>query len=436
MTFPAVIEHPVGIEAGEDFLRRIGWIFEEQYATKFGAIHMDELDAPGPEHKWLIRNWLSENDLSVIAGASRSGKSFLALNIGVSVASGVDFFGHPVRQMGVVYQAGEGTLGVKKRLRAHRLFHQLDWSDRKKMPFVLLQKSVDIYRDTKNTDALIEEINGHAEEMAFPLGLVTIDTLATATVGADEISGKDMGIVLANVKKIREKTGAAVCLVHHLNAGNERVRGHTSIYANVDQVLLVKRDETTKVRTVILDKQKDEDEGVQLQFELKQVLLDYEEDGKTPITSCICLPLAEREAIRRVEELKGSRLSLSGEFFMKAFFEAERRYGQPVPLDVTVPQGVRQIVLWEDVKRAYCDMSPPDDSPDEMISQEKKDARYFESMKKKTERRREELVVEGVLGSVKIEGRVHCFWTGKPLRAFAQTQPKREERDEGEPVEW
>ena len=38
--------------------------------------------------------------------------------------------------------------------------------------------------------------------------------------------------------------------------------------------------------------------------------------------------------------------------------------------------------------------------------------------------------------SVKIEGRVHCFWTGKPLRAFAQTQPKREERDEGEPVEW
>jgi hypothetical protein len=36
--YPGVLEHPVGIENGHDFLKRIAWIFEEPVKSKFGAL--------------------------------------------------------------------------------------------------------------------------------------------------------------------------------------------------------------------------------------------------------------------------------------------------------------------------------------------------------------------------------------------------------------
>jgi hypothetical protein len=50
-----------------------------------------------------------------------------------------------------------------------------------------------------------------------------------------------MGLV-GGVAKIGAATGAAVSLVHHLNAVGDKLRGHTSIFASIDQVILVAKD--------------------------------------------------------------------------------------------------------------------------------------------------------------------------------------------------
>ncbi|MFI7996082.1 AAA family ATPase, partial [Acinetobacter baumannii] len=71
-----------------------------------------------------------------------------------------------------------------------------------------------------------------------PLELIVIDTFNKATPGANENDGKDMGVVLARCDRIRQKTGAHVMLVHHLNAGGTKARGHTSLFANVENVIL------------------------------------------------------------------------------------------------------------------------------------------------------------------------------------------------------
>jgi hypothetical protein len=87
---------------------------------------------------------------------------------------------------------------------------------------------------------------------------VRFEDLAKASIGADENSGRDMGMVLANVDRISSAfPKAGTVLVHHLKAGGTKLRGRTSLYANVDQVILVVCDEETKVRTATLDKQKD-----------------------------------------------------------------------------------------------------------------------------------------------------------------------------------
>ena len=216
---------------------------------------LDQLDDQGVEFDWLVSGWLSSRDRSVLAGDSKAGKSFLALEIAFCIAFGRDVFGLPTKRGGVIYQCGEGLLGFKKRMRAWRACD--DFS--RDVPFRLLQRGIDIYRDYDQVDALIEEILAHAALFDVPLRFVVIDTLAKASVGADENAVKDMGLVFKNVERIAERTGAHVMLVHHLTKPGV-VRGSTSIYAGVDQVLVLTRDETTKLRTLTLDKQKDEEE--------------------------------------------------------------------------------------------------------------------------------------------------------------------------------
>ena len=415
--------HPPHMETAAEFLARVAWISEPEYRSKFGALYLDELDDGGAlEHDWLIDGWLSTGDKSVMAGASRSGKSFLAIHAGMCVAYGRDFMGLRTKRGGVVYQAGEGARGVKKRLRAWRMHHNVEYS--RDTPFVLLQKAIDIYRDNEKVNDLIEEINTHAATFNAPLRLVVIDTLATASVGADEISGKDMSIVLDNVQLISQRTGAHVLLVHHMNAGGQKVRGHTSIYANVDQVVLVVRDEATKIRTVTLDKAKDEDEGARFQFEMPQIVLGIDENGRQ-VTSCVCQPIEQKEAIRRDEERKGLRLAPPAELFMKAFFAAEQRYGYAVPGNLSTPARVRAIVPWEDVKRMYTEMNPTDVlTPDQQTTEQAEAAAkaHRAALKTRIQRHREELMARGILGIASDEKRSVIYHTGVPLRAFPQTQ--------------
>jgi hypothetical protein len=302
---------------------------------------------------------------------------------------------------------------------------------------VLLQRPIDIYHANDDVDHLIEEIIGHAKVFTDPLRLVVIDTLATATPGADENSGRDMSMVLANVAKIAERCGCHVMLVHHLNASGGKLRGHTSVYANVGQVILVERDEETGIRTVKLDKQKDDEDGKSLKFELMQITVGVDEDHQ-PITSCVCLPVGEKEAVRREEELKGYRLTKTQEVFMQAFFEAERKYGIPIPRDVSLAPVVRSLAPWEDCKRLYADRSPTDAlTPDQQTTVEAMAAekRWRETMKKRIQRMREDLEALSVLGVLRHEGTTYVYWTGKPLRAFPHTQPSpKPESDDSAPL--
>ena len=145
---------------------------------RFSPMFLDGLDAPGPEFEWLVSGWLSIGDKSIIGGPSQSGKSFLAIHAGMCIAFGRDFFGADVKQGLVVYIAGEGARGVKKRLRAWRLHFGVEYS--RQTPFVLLQTPVNLYAADGDTSALISEIAAICQMFDAPLRLIVIDTLATA----------------------------------------------------------------------------------------------------------------------------------------------------------------------------------------------------------------------------------------------------------------
>ena len=67
---------------------------------------------------WLIEDILEEESLIGLIGSSGSGKSFLAIDMACSIASGVPFHGRATTKGTVLYVASEGKRGLTTRVEA------------------------------------------------------------------------------------------------------------------------------------------------------------------------------------------------------------------------------------------------------------------------------------------------------------------------------
>lgn len=405
-----MIALPGAIQSFEEFEAATAPLLKPVFKSRFGAMFLDDLDRPGPEHEYFIEDFLTVGEKSVIGGPSRSGKSFLGIHAGMCVATGHEFFGRKVKKGLVVYQAGEGARGVKKRLRAWR--SHFGYQFRREDPFVLLQAQVDLYRPDGDTKPLIEEIKAIAGMYEIPLRLIVIDTLATATSGADENSGKDMSAVMANISRINSETGAAVCLVHHMNALGNKLRGHSSIYANVDQVITVTRNEETKIRTVVLDKQKDDEDGIKFQFELLPVEVGTKEDGR-PLTSCVVVDVGAKAKFVEERAAKGFKLRDGETLVFKALWRALLDHGVQAPSELGLPLGSRVVdsVHW---REEYRKVAPSGvvEGGDDLAEKRKHDAN-----RKALERAYKALLNWNVIG----RSDPWVWWTGKAIQGMPET---------------
>ena len=323
----------------------------------FGAFSWSDLDAPGLEHSYIIDGYLTERGRSVIGGTSGSGKSFLAIHATMCVARGVDFFDRGVVQGGVIYQAGEGGHGIKKRFKAYRQYFGV--KPEEDIPLVVLPCKVDLFSKDGDTQKLIDEINTQKLVLSHPLRLVVIDTLATASVGADENSGKDMGFVLDHIARIEEACGVHVCLVHHMNADAKKLRGHTSIHANVDQVIVVTNDDETGARTMKLVKQKDDEAGLVTKFRLASVPVGINKTTQREITSCVVLSISEAELLKKEQERLGASVNGTERRILMHLFTAIDRHGRLVVHGDEPATAVGKIVVeWRALKDVWLETMP------------------------------------------------------------------------------
>jgi len=347
------------------------------FESKFGGIPFEKLDEPGEEHEHLIDGILTVGDKSIIGGASRSGKSFLAIDACMSIATGQEFFGHKVMRPGLaVYQAGEGGRGIKKRFRAWRQYHRLDPAAR--IPVYILPARIDIHSADGDTAKLIEELHGIERMYGMPIVAFFIDTLAKASGVADENSGKDMGIVMGNVDKISEAFPRThVCLVHHMNAGGTKLRGHTSVHAGVDQVILVTRDEENpRLRTAVLDKQKDEEDGAKIYFELPQITIGYRAIDGNPITSCVPVPTGTDVSFRQSGKpnVERSKMSDTNALIFQSLKDALVEDGIPAPPALKLPRVITTVVHVKHWRSRYKAVASDVDITDNAANQQMKRA--------------------------------------------------------------
>lgn len=313
--------------------------------SRFGAIQWSQLDTVAIRQDWLVQDLFFGGDMVLAFGASGSGKSFLAVDMGLSIARGVPFLGKATQKGSVLYQAGEGGKGLVKRLKAYRQTHNL-WKE--DVPFVLLPERVNLFAADGGVDAFIEECQAWKAALPVPLSLIVIDTFSTASEGADENKSADMSRMLSAGEKLQKLTGSAVMWVHHKNASGERERGHTSLRANMDSALEISRDEETNVRTLRVLKVKDGEDGEKIAFELQSVQIGTYDDGK-PMTSCVIRPA-------QVDDARTSRkkptLSPGQRNFLTALDAAIQTYGGIMPALNRTPANTYG-VEWQSFQEIY-----------------------------------------------------------------------------------
>lgn len=242
---------------------------------KFKVLPAGEF-SQGEPPEWIVKGLLPRAELVVLYGESGSGKSFMALDIGMAVARGQAWRGLRVKAGRVVYVAAEGGGGFRNRLKAYAQQHQVDLAG---VPFGVVHAAPNLLL---KPDAL--EL-AKAIKASGGADVVVVDTWAQATPGGNENSAEDMGRALAHCRGIHIATGAVVVLVHHAGKDTSKgARGWSGLRAAADAELEVQRLPAGRVLKVT--KQKDGDDSGAWGFELEAIAVGVDADGDE-ITSCV-----------------------------------------------------------------------------------------------------------------------------------------------------
>jgi phage/plasmid primase-like uncharacterized protein len=242
-----------------------------------------------PPLRWRVRDVLPESGLAAVFGPSGSGKSFLVIDLALSVARGLAWFGHRVKGCPVCYAALEGEAGIAGRVAAYTERHGETGN---RVRYLVQRFNLLSPNDVADLASAIHDAGGAG-------GVVILDTLNRAAPGSDENDSKDMGAIITAAKLLQTEVGGLVVLVHHVGKDKSRgMRGHSSLHAALDAAIEVDRDDGR--REWKLHKAKDGEDGQAHPFRLDVVDVGTDDDGE-PLTSCVVAPAADMgEAVRRM----------------------------------------------------------------------------------------------------------------------------------------
>ena len=240
----------------------------------FPLISAAELTAKPIVINWLIEDYIESETLNLLFGEPGSCKSAIALDWAFCIPAGIDWHGHRTKVKDTVILAGEGQLGMTRRLKALELKYGC------KAPANLyISKIPAQLMDPQNAQSVAEAI----KELCPNPGLVIIDTLHRNMDG-DENSSQDIGKFINVLDLYLKPLGAAVLVVHHSGHGQkDRSRGSSSIRAAMDGEFSATKNEAGI--TLTCHKAKDFEAFRPMQFSLKAVNLDWLDDDGIPLTS-------------------------------------------------------------------------------------------------------------------------------------------------------
>lgn len=252
----------------------------------------------------LVEGFLTVGDGSMLYGDSNSGKTFLVIDMAISVARGVPWMGRRVEAGAVLYLAAESPGSVRRRVQAYQKHHAC------RVPnFAIVQSTIDLFDGDTDTNKVIALVHQVERQTGQKVRLIVGDTLARLSAGANENAGQDMGLVVKRFDRIRTECKAHFLLVHHSGkAIASGARGWSGIRAAVDTEIEISDSPTG--RCVEITKQRDlPTKGERIGFRLEPVTLGETKWGM-PATSCVVISTEapSRPQGKRLGEMEGAIL--------------------------------------------------------------------------------------------------------------------------------
>lgn len=201
-----------------------------------------------PPPRWQIESILPAGAFAVLYSEPESYKTFEAINMALSIATGIPWNGYATTRGVALYISAEGGGGIAKRARAWCLNRGIDPRDPR---IAFLIEALFIHNESDDLELLHDRV---LNEWQVEPDLVVIDTLARCFDG-DENQQEDMGRFVSGVDTIRRTFRSTVLAVHHTNLGGFRERGNTSLRGAADTMFRVDREGESL--TISCAKQKD-----------------------------------------------------------------------------------------------------------------------------------------------------------------------------------
>lgn len=234
----------------------------------FRTLSLSDLDNL-PEPEWIIDGFVPADAMVTVFGAPGSTKSFWALAVACSIASGHKFNGADVKIGKVIYCVGEGLRGMKWRIEAWLLANPEADKESLYKNLIILPRAVMLLDKTEAAMLTNTAEDLHDLDESLPLRAFVIDTWARSLTGGDENSAQDVGIAINVCETVRAKTGASPIIIHHTGADGTRERGSTALRGATDTTIQMSHDEAAGIVTVTCKKMKDGEPFAPGKFTLK-----------------------------------------------------------------------------------------------------------------------------------------------------------------------
>lgn len=200
---------------------------------------------------WLIKDLLPEQGYMVVAGPRGVGKSLIGIDLAARLAGGHSYMNRPpAPPMRVAYVDRENRPTLKKRMAAWRIHYGLDW-DPENLVFGFETPAL-----AQATEGAKKQFDNFLDALeAYAPDIVIVDTLAASmSSGATVNDGRDVATALSSLDLMRNRTGAALCLMAHVGKDQSRgAKGFTEIEDWADLVLQVftKKDSAKLIPTKV-----------------------------------------------------------------------------------------------------------------------------------------------------------------------------------------
>lgn len=198
-------------------------------APAFTFTAVGDLEARPPE--FLIDGLIETDCLGLIFGDPGCGKSFIAADIALSVATGEPFHGRPTKQGAVFFIAGEGHSGLARRFHAWAKHRGRGLAG---VPMFKSNRAAQ-FLDAASAQAVADAVDALVSAHGVPR-MIVVDTLARNFGPGDENSTSEMGAFVAAMDDLRGRhPGCVVLIVHHSGHGDkQRARGAMALKGAID----------------------------------------------------------------------------------------------------------------------------------------------------------------------------------------------------------